>query len=187
MSRLCYLNFDFLSQLIINDDVGDHIKMSMKNYDITDPTFVQDLQASQGVVWQAAKYIGSLGYTVTVRGTNVRPSPEEAPSYSDMGDIEIIQRIEVKKRIDIDFRSVDDFPYDSIIVDVAHTWDNAKQKPYAYMIYNSSLTGFILVKGSTFKHWIKVQKYDRQKKRKRIFYECPLQYCSYKTHLDDTF
>lgn len=152
---------------------------NLQKFEVDDASFVSDLKSSQRTVWRAAQHLNEKGHNVTIRPLKIRPCVEEMNSYSDMGDIEIIQRVEVKKRNDIDFKSVSDFPYPSIIVDVAHTWDNAFPKPIAYMIFNASETGYILVKKNTFNSWKKIEKFDRFKKRKRTFYECPLSLCEF--------
>ena len=151
---------------------------SPAHYEQFDATFVEDLRESQQYVWQAAQWLSQKGYNVTVRKTNVRPSAEQMREYADSGDIEIIQRVEVKRR-KLAFTCREDYPYKTVFVDVAHTFDNAICKPYAYIVINESATHCLIVKGETSKQWIKSTKLDRAKNRERMFYECPLELCQF--------
>lgn len=149
------------------------------DYDEEDPTFVDDLLESAQYVNIVADWLRGLGHDVRVNPVRVRPSPNKMSNYADDGDILLDDkyRIEVKRRPDIHFSSVSDFPYNTIIVDAAHCWDRARAKPSAYFILNSDATTAILVRGNTRKSWLKVKRYDRQKHRWRWFYECPLGLC----------
>jgi len=140
--------------------------------DTIDPTFVEDLKASHSAVQVAAEWLRSSGYPVIVRPTFVRPTAEERRQYSDGGDLEILQRVEVKQRPEIDFKDPRDFPFSSIIVDVCHAYDQARPKPHAYMILNASLSAAFVVKCSTRRQWSRVERTARG--RARDYYECPL-------------
>jgi hypothetical protein len=142
--------------------------------DAVDPHFARDLENSQDAVWHVARWLSGRGHHVTVRATHLRPDPSRLREYSDQGDLEIIQRVEVKHRPDLQFTSKSDFPYPSVIVDVAHAWDNAKPKPYAYVILNAPMTVGIVVLGSSAGKWTREETWDRKRNRKRVFYHCPL-------------
>lgn len=146
----------------------------LETYEQDDPSFIQDLKDSQRAVMVAARWLLDKGYSVTVKPLRIRPTVEQMSEYSDDGDLEINERIEVKGR-KIDFTSKEDFPYPSIIVDVAHSWDNAKPKPAMYILFNKSMTHIALVRRGTSSKWSKVTKMDRFKNRERTFYECPIE------------
>ena len=147
----------------------------MDDREKNDPNFVNDLIESRKAVDIAAKWLSSKGYPVIIRPTYIRPVISDAAEYSDDGDLEIIQRVEVKRRININFKSKKDFPYQSVIVDACHCYDNAKQKPHAYIILNNDMDAALIVHvQSTINNWSKVSKFDRHKNRERSFYECPL-------------
>ena len=148
-------------------------------YEQNDPTFVADLLESNEHVWRVARWLSDLGYNVTVKPLSIRPDVSQMGQYSDNGDLEITQRIEVKRRPGIDFSSPDDFPYPTVIVDVAHAWDKARPKPYGYVILNASATACLVVKGDTAHLWQKLRKWDRAKQRERTFYECPVEICDF--------
>ena len=75
--------------------------------------------------------------------------------FADDGDLEIMQRIEVKRRKSLTFSSKEDFPYNSLIVDVCHTYDKAKIKPYAYIILNEKMDCAFIAYSKHQKHWKK--------------------------------
>jgi len=96
--------------------------------------------------------------------------------YGDSGDLEIMQRVEVKHRPRLTFTCKEDFPFRTLIVDVCHAYDRARPKPYAYIILNREMTVAFVVYCSTFKHWVRVRKLDTAKHREREFYEVPLDF-----------
>lgn len=148
------------------------------DYDRDDPTFVADLMESRSAVELAAKWLAARGYAVIVRPTFVRPSVSEINEYSDDGDLEILQRVEVKRRRSAVFTSKDDYPYPTVIVDTCRAFDRAKTEPYAYMIFNRDKTaGLVIEVRATKKHWRRVLKHDKQKGRDTEFYECPIGLC----------
>jgi len=145
----------------------------MRNLDATDPTFVRDLLDSQEAVWLVARWLSRRGNNVTVRAIHVRPTVETLAEYGDAGDLEIVNRIEVKHRR-LPFTSAADYPYRTVTVDVAHAWDRAHPKPFAYVILNQSRTVAALVLRTTARQWERVTKHDHAKHRDRTFYECPV-------------
>ena len=149
--------------------------MSLSDYDKNDPSFIDDLRKSKDAVAIAARWLSASGYPVIIRPTFERPSAEQMSEYSDDGDIEIMQRVEVKRRQGLTFTSKKDFPYETLIVDACHCYDKAHPKPYAYIILNREMTkAFIVNVRETHSLWKRVEKNDRFKGRMREFYECPI-------------
>jgi hypothetical protein len=111
----------------------------MSNFDIydqKDPNFIKDLRESRDAVMVAAEWLNKKGFPVVIKPTFERPKSSDMAEFADDGDLEIMQRIEVKRRKSLTFTSKEDFPYDTLIIDVCHTYDKAKIKPYAYIILN---------------------------------------------------
>ncbi len=157
----------------------------MSDLDRDDPTFLEDLRRSNTSVEIAAKWLAGRGHPVIVRPVIERPDPSVRGEYGDDGDLEIIQRVEVKQRIGLTFTSKDDFPYPTIIVDVCHSYDRARPKPYAYIILNREMSGALIVDVKTTRRdWVKVDKFDRHTNRQRSFYECPLELVSYESMIE---
>lgn len=150
--------------------------MSAYSHDVQDPTFIADLRKSKASVDVVSRWLASKGFPVIVRPTFERPDPSKMGEFSDDGDLEIIQRIEVKQRPNLDFDSIESFPYPTLIVDACHCYDNAKQKPYAYFILNRTMsTAFVVYVRETKAQWIRTTKHDAKKQRDRDFYECPIE------------
>ena len=151
---------------------------NLKQYDIDDPTFKADLKESIPYVWLAAHWFHAKGYDVTVPAVKVRDKVENMRAFRDGGDLYLNgkHRIEIKRRPDINFTSKKNFPYRTIIVDVAHCWDEADPKPEAYLIFNKSASHAFVVRGKTCEYWKKLEKWDTKKKRNRWFYECSLEH-----------
>jgi hypothetical protein len=146
----------------------------LSQYEIDDASFVDDLLNSESHVAKVASWLRKCGYKPEVSKIRIRDNVENMNEFSDDGDLFVSDnRIEAKQRM-LDFDSKESFPYQTIIVDVAHTWDRAEQKPLAYILTNKEITCCLVVLGSTFDCWNKISKWDRFKKRHRVFYECPI-------------
>jgi hypothetical protein len=158
-----------------------------------DPHFERDLRASDRAVLVVANWLQRRGNAVLLPPIKVTPSIAERWQYTDQGDLFILgaksgrslrTRIEVKHRLDIEFQSVEQFPYPSVIVDLEHCWKNADPKPHSYLICNKSLTGALQIKGSTAVQWKQVWKKDRFKNRDRLFLEAAIGLCEYRSFED---
>ena len=122
-------------------------------------------------MWTVARWLGQRGHNVIVRGVHVRPSVEHRGDYRDEGDLEITKRIEVKHR-QFAFTSADDYPFDSVMVTIAHCHDRAHPKPSGYFILNATCTVAAYVPGDTEPQWTRVTCLSRG--RDREFYVCPV-------------
>jgi hypothetical protein len=138
--------------------------------DAIDPTFLEDLRESNVAVWIIARWLSTRGHHVTIRAQAIRPTADDRLDYGDCGDLEIIQRVEVKRR-GFAFTGADDYPFPTVFVDCCHAWDRALPKPYAYLLTNHALTHAAIVKGSTSGQWQRGRHFD--KGRDRAIYECP--------------
>jgi hypothetical protein len=151
--------------------------MPSSNLDDIDPSFLEDLRESRTAVMKAANWLSGMGIPVIVRPTFERPDPDQRAEYADDGDLEIIQRVEVKRRR-LDFQDAASFPYSSIIVDVCHTFDNAKQKPYKYILFNQAMDAACIVDvAATRWQWTREERID--KGRRRSFYLCAVDACKF--------
>ncbi len=163
----------------ISSLVNVRVRMNVEQFDVIDPTFVKDLTGSEQAVWKVLHYLHSKGKVAGINPLRIRDDVRNMSEFADHGDLWIQERIEIKQRPDIDFQQPEDFPYSSIIVDVAHAYDRAFPKPYVYFVCNASLTAAFVIMGNTSKHWTKVEKFDNARQRKRTFYECPLKHTKF--------
>lgn len=127
------------------------------------------------------RWLRSKGFKTEVPELKITPNWNEREKYSDDGDIFVIAadgrfRVEVKRRPDWSFESVDDIKYDTIIVNAINSWDNANPKPRFHYILNKEYTHMLIVSSKTSKKWFKEKKYDHRKKGTRWFYMCPMKY-----------
>jgi len=153
--------------------------MTKHHLDLSDPTFIEDLKRSKFAVEVAGAYWQAKGYRVEIPETRIRPDPSVRMDYSDNGDLIVRAVAEVKRR-GFNFKSIEDFRYPSIIVDVCHKFDDAHPKPFVYMILSSDMTGMIVVPvAATMEYWTKKVRKDNHAGRERSFYECPLSVCRY--------
>jgi hypothetical protein len=147
----------------------------MSDLDKIDPNFIADLRDSREAVEVAAKWLAKLGYAVVIRPTFERPDPSQRHAFADQGDLEILARVEVKRRRALTFKDKSDFPYSTLIVDACHKFDRAKPKPWQYVILNREMSAAFLVDSRTHPQWKRVSKYDPHAGRAQDFYECPLE------------
>lgn len=151
----------------------------LSHYDRDDPTFVRDLLQSEQHVDIVARWLYGSGYNPVVPPISVRDDPNNMRAFADGGDIFVGQsRIECKQR-GLRFTCARDFPYRTIIVDVAHAWDNANPKPHLYVLTDVPIVHCVVVRSKTSTRWIRTQKRDWQKRRDRCFYECPIVHCEF--------
>ena len=152
--------------------------MAAATLEQVDPNFPEDLEESKAAVWRAARWLSDRGNHVTVRHTRLREKIEERGEFRALGDLDILQRVEVKGR-GLDFTSLEDFPFPTIIVCTVHSWDRAEPKPHAYLMVNREMTHLGVVLGSTSKHWKQRTVFDRRRGREIANYECPIEFVDF--------
>lgn len=154
--------------------------MSLSTYERDDPTFVADLQASDRIVLRVAQWLRQRGNTVAIPPVRVRPHVDQMSAYADDGDLYLVKidpcRVVTLERVEVKGRSLNvttrtDYPYGTVIVDVAHAWDKADPKPVAYIIVNHAETHCAVVRQATAEAWVRTERFDAAKNRS--FYECP--------------
>jgi hypothetical protein len=135
--------------------------------------FVTALNESLCSVSLIASYLAKQGCQVLIKPTLVTPDKASRHQFVDDGDLEIRQRIEVKHRA-VDFTSVDDYPYSSIIVDEDFKINRIpKGQLWGYVVVNRDATHVCFIKGDTRKQWSVEEKYDHKERENRKFYTCP--------------
>ena len=137
--------------------------------------FLTHLDASTDGVLSAARWLNKRGYNVTIPPTSYAESYEDRLNHTDGGDLFINLRIEVKT-LGITFSGRHDWKFgDKFIVCAKHSFDNAKPKPYGYIIQSADLQHLAIVNSNTFKHWYVEQRKDsRYEDVTQNFYLCPI-------------
>lgn len=138
---------------------------------VADPTFEQDLLNSVSHVQQVSRWLAPHFERVTVPETLVRPDVEQRAAYADDGDIIVgdnDMKVEVKERRNVSFTSPHDYPWPTIIVDVAH-------RPLSdfYVITTLHAKSALVIPGTTSGTWTRKVLWDRIKGRQREFWLCP--------------
>ena len=161
------------------------------SYELNDPNFDRDLENSKIPVALAAKLMLKAGKAekIEIRPTYLRPHVSQMRQYSDDGDIFAWVRgiryvVEVKKR-EFEFTNSSDYPYQrtndwGAMVCNVHNWEERKEKPLMYIIFNKSLTRFMIIAGHTRKHWTSHGFWDRKHGRNRRAFYCPLQHVTFR-------
>ena len=136
--------------------------------------FIDALSESRNCAWLAAEWLTGNGYDIKILPGTTTPNEAERFSHVDHGDLEIIQRIEVKYWPDIDFESLASVPYKDIIVDEAYKIDKFKPASlYGYIIINASKSGCLLISARTREFWFKKEVFDKKEGSRREFVFCP--------------
>jgi hypothetical protein len=136
--------------------------------------FLKFLDESQPAVMAVADWLRSMGFPVRINPTFKAPTRAEWRDYADGGDLEIAQRIEVKRR-SFSFTGREDFPYESFFVCAKHSFDRARPKPHAYVILSSDMAHAGIVYGKDSQLWTVERKQDtRRIGYSQEFYIAPL-------------
>lgn len=156
---------------------------NLQDYEKNDAGFVDDLKASDLHVQKVVRWLKSIGYEAKKAEIKIRDKVENMFAFSDDGDVLIVlngkdERVEVKQR-HLRFNSKETFPYPTVIIDVAHTWERAEKKPFAYILTNENCSGCVVFYGKDHSQWLRVEKWDRFKKRYRTFLEAPIALAKY--------
>ena len=119
--------------------------------------FLDRLEASKEGVWKVARWLSDLGHHVKVNALGKAPKVSDRYRYTDGGDLEICQRVEVKQ-LSASFTSAEDFPFDCVIVCSKPSWEAASPKPHAFVYLNKEGTHAAIVKGSTSASWYEIKR-----------------------------
>lgn len=139
--------------------------------------FLEHLSGSLDAVWVVAKWLQSSGYAVTVNPIKKAPSADQWKEYVDGGDLEIRQRVEIK-HISRNFTGRQDWAFgDDFIVCARHSYDNAKPKPYAYIVVSGDYKACAIVPASTAQQWRVDKRGDSRYSGNysQEFYFCPIE------------
>jgi len=139
---------------------------------------MQRINVSGAAAIAVCEWLLEQGFDAEVRLSKLAPDYDSRLEYSDSGDIKVTirgkdYRYEVKNR-ELDFDSVDSFPYPSIIVDEKYKVDRNHELPlWGYAIVNRNRTGFITISSLTRDTWFVKDGFDSFLKEKRTYVHCP--------------
>jgi hypothetical protein len=151
--------------------------------------FLSHLDFSAEALFIIALFLHRKGFDVWINGLKKASRHKDWKEFKDDGDLYVVHkgsmyRIEVKG-LSCSFTGLHNWPYRDFIVCAKHSFDNAIQKPYAYMILNKERTHIGIVKSSTRSSWEVVERQDnRYENITQTFYTCPLSVIEWKSIFD---
>lgn len=154
----------------------------------SDEQFIKDLDKSRRSVFRVARYLLDVGFEVHIKPTIIRPDASQRHEYADKGDLSyvsiakngktVIKRVEVKHRWNMDFTSVDDFPFPTVFVDTKYDGEGDRPAPDVVVCVNRLLTAALMLRvEDTRPHWTLATVFDSTYGRESVVYECPKQFC----------
>ena len=117
--------------------------------------FLKHLDASGAGVDRVMQWLLSRGHVVTRQPSSRAPSHQDWKAHVDRGDLFLHKRIEVK-HLSQCFSSSDDWPYPSVMICAAHSFDASQPEPHAYILLNTEMTyaAIIMVADTKNRWWI---------------------------------
>ena len=149
--------------------------------------FQKHLSKSQEHVDFAAQWLSSRGHKVHKPNTTVADSHSDWQNHADDGDLLVKikskgewNRVEIKK-LSADFTSAKDWPFKPhFIVCAKHSFDRAKKKPYAFLIFNKNMSHLACVMSKYQNQWTSQDRKDsRYTDVSQKFYLSPLNLVSF--------
>lgn len=140
--------------------------------------FLGQLHQSQSAVCAVAMYLTRLGMNVQINGLHYAPKYDERKQYSDLGDLCVLKRIEVKQYTS-DWTSMDDYPFQDALVCSKSSWDNAKEKPLGYIILNRLGTHAMMINHDSKMYWYEKEITDSRRNTTAPTYACPLEFIKF--------
>ncbi|MBU2515920.1 hypothetical protein KJ966_31770 [bacterium] len=135
-----------------------------------DSLFKKELEEGFKYQLQIAEILQSNGIEVSVPKLRFRESIKDITEFSNEPDLIWGDKIfEVKSR-NLSFTNVDNFPFESILVDTVNGWNSKEKKPDAYLCISKKTNSIICLSGKTFQHWEKKKERDHIRKIEDIFY-----------------
>lgn len=111
----------------------------MSNFEQTHERFLSKLSASQAAVWRVAMWLADNGITVQVNGLHRAPTRADARAFTDLGDLEVMHRVEVKQ-LGAEFTCREDWPFPDFLVCSKSSYDRAVRKPRFFYYLNRAAT-----------------------------------------------
>jgi hypothetical protein len=155
----------------------------------TDEEFISNLKKSVKPVTLIAEYLKSKGFKVEVPEQIIGATFKDRQKLRDKGDILLFEangqvynpplRVEVKG-LSKHFTSMEDFPYDTIIIDEEYKVKKGKiETLYKYYIVSDDFKTIASIDASTFPQWFILEKFDRKERDKCKFYVCDKKYWTF--------
>jgi hypothetical protein len=123
----------------------------------------------------ATQWLKAQGHPVVVMPERRAPKHEKWQEYSDLGDLYIQQRVEVKRLSKV-FSGGKDWPFGKhFMVCSKHSFDRAFPKPYLYIILSKDMRCGGVVHSRTSATWRTDYRWDSRFNSRQLFYFSPLE------------
>lgn len=143
-------------------------------FNASDERFLSRLRYSNRSVERVARWLQARGNAVMLRPVFERPDAGRWAEYQDDGDLEVVQRIEVKQRPHMHFTGADDYGFPDVMVEGCDKFNAKRPCPYAYFIVNAEATVAAVIKVHTFPLWVVRNKTDGITLQVHDYYCCPM-------------
>ena len=140
----------------------------------THKDFVNQLKKGYDYQLKVKEILEQKGLTVFIDELRIRPKGGKRKDYTDRGDLFLkkgndVISLEVKSS-SREYTSMNDYPYNDVIVDMVDNWNNKKHFPSAIInISQKTLCTFVIPVTSE-KHWFKKTIKDSIKGYTKDFY-----------------
>ena len=140
--------------------------------------FLDRLRSSSGAVFVVGHWLHALGEYVEMPPIRYAPDAASAPDYIDCGDLFATKNgrrrlIEIKKRREIKFNSVVDYPYPDIMVSNVAAVDRRVGEVAAYVIVSADLAAAAIIPATTRPHWFVLERKMKNTGNVERVYTCP--------------
>lgn len=135
-----------------------------------DELFFSELKT--GHSWQSlpALFLTLQGFKVEMPNLTIRENIREADKYKNSADLIINGKIIECKSRNETFTNINDFPYETIIVDTVSGYEAKEQKPTAYIMVSKSTGSMLCLPSLSSSKWIKKSIKDQIRKILDEFY-----------------
>ncbi|MHC4676566.1 MAG: hypothetical protein ACYTBZ_29115 [Planctomycetota bacterium] len=148
------------------DNIDKEIKK--KQWIENDELFIKELKKGYGFQIYVALQFLLEGLWVRVPPLSIRDSREEIPQYTrNEADLFVWgsgngkqKKISVKSR-NIEFYTIDTYPYKTIFIDTVRGWEAKEEKPCAVIIISQQTKEIIVVPVSSREHWTIEERSDQ--------------------------
>ena len=140
----------------------------------THKDFVNQLKKGYGYQIKVKEILEQKGLTVSIDELRIRPEGGKREDYSDKGDLFLnkgndVISIEVKSS-SREYTTMEDYPYNDVIVDMVENWDNKKHLPSAIINISQKTLCIFVIPVTSKKYWFKKTIRDSIKGYTKDFY-----------------
>jgi hypothetical protein len=139
-----------------------------------DALFLEQLAEGHRWAEHAAERLRSAGIAVQVTPMEVRAHIDDRADFADEWDMSVGSRapcrLDVKSR-NLAFTSIDDYPFETALVDTVAGWEAKERHPHAIILVSQKTEALVVIPVSTRGSWTRARRFDRVRGIEDVFYE----------------